>query len=57
MIKVLLLEDEALLRTTLASTLPDDTMSVVGHFGEAPEAGESSFSTTPEVEAEEAESG
>ncbi len=38
MIKVLLLEDEALLRTTLASTLPDHTMSVVGHFGEAAEA-------------------
>lgn len=35
MIRVLLLEDEALLRLTLASTLPDNTMSVVGHFGEA----------------------
>lgn len=38
MIRVLLLEDEALLRLTLASTLPDDTMSVVAHFGEAAEA-------------------
>ena len=57
MITVLLLEDEALLRTTLASTLPDHTMSVVGHFGEAPEAGEGDFSTTPGVGAEEAPSG
>jgi len=38
MIRVLLLEDEALLRLTLASTLPDDTMSVVGDYGEAAEA-------------------
>jgi len=37
MIRVLLLEDEALLRLTLASTLPDDTMSVVGDYGEAAE--------------------
>ena len=35
MLRVLLLEDEALLRTTLASTLPDETMTVVGAFGDA----------------------
>lgn len=38
MIRVLLLEDEALLRLTLASTLPDETMSVVGAFGDAKSA-------------------
>ena len=35
MLRVLLLEDEALLRSMLAATLPDETMTVVGAFGDA----------------------
>ena len=35
MLRVLLLEDEALLRTTLATALPDATMAVVGAHGDA----------------------
>ncbi len=35
MLRVLLLEDEDLLRLALASSLPDDTISVVGAYGDA----------------------
>ena len=38
MLRVLLLEDEALLLLTLASTLPDETMTVVGAYGDAKSA-------------------
>lgn len=38
MLRVLLVEDEALLRLTLAATLPDETMTVVGSFGDAKSA-------------------
>ena len=38
MLRVLLLEDEALLRAMLAATLPDETMTVVGAFGDAKSA-------------------
>jgi DNA-binding NarL/FixJ family response regulator len=38
MLRVLLLEDEALLLLTLASSLPDDTMMVVGAFESAKSA-------------------
>lgn len=38
MLQLLLLEDEALLRLTLAAALPDQTMSVVGAFGDAKSA-------------------
>ena len=38
MLRVLLLEDETLLRLTLASTLPDETMTVVGAFEDAKSA-------------------
>jgi DNA-binding NarL/FixJ family response regulator len=38
MLRVLLLEDEALLLMTLASSLPDETMMVAGAFGDAKSA-------------------
>jgi DNA-binding NarL/FixJ family response regulator len=38
MVRVLLLEDEALLLLTLASSLPDETMTVVGAFEDAKSA-------------------
>lgn len=38
MLRLLLLEDEDLLRLTLASALPDETMSVVGAYGDAKSA-------------------
>ncbi len=38
MLRLLLLEDEDLLRLTLATALPDETMSVVGAYGDAKSA-------------------
>ena len=38
MLNLLLLEDEDLLRLTLATALPDETMSVVGAYGDAKSA-------------------
>ena len=38
MLSLLLLEDEDLLRLTLATALPDETMSVVGAYGDAKSA-------------------
>ena len=49
MLRVLLLEDEALLRTTLAGMLPDETMAVVGAFGDAKSAVAAAAATTFDV--------
>ncbi|MGI9187392.1 MAG: response regulator [Gaiellales bacterium] len=49
MLRVLLLEDEALLRLTLASTLPDETMKVVGAFADAKSAVAAAGSTPFDV--------
>ena len=46
MLRVLLLEDETLLLTTLASSLPDETITVVGAFENAKSA-VAAAATTP----------